>query len=211
MFSVFYVSSWRPIFFYFSSSRPLFFLFLLIETFLSFSCLLIGATLYGRDAFIRACITATHCNTLQHTATHCNTLQHTAAHCYTLQHTATRSAFTHCDTLQRPATHFVRVKPESGRDVFIHKCISATCCKKLQRIATHTLHVSRMDESCCTDEWVMSHTHESVMSLIRMSHAAHPTYKWVKWVMLPWWMRHVTHTWISHAIDTNEPCCTCPA
>jgi len=23
-------------------------------------------------------ITATHCNTLQHTATHCNTLQHTA-------------------------------------------------------------------------------------------------------------------------------------
>ena len=25
-------------------------------------------------------ITATHCNTLQHTATHCNTLQHTATH-----------------------------------------------------------------------------------------------------------------------------------
>ena len=33
-------------------------------------------------------ITATHCNTLQHTATHCNTLQHTATHCNTLQHTA---------------------------------------------------------------------------------------------------------------------------
>jgi len=26
-------------------------------------------------------LTATHCNTLQHTATHCNTLQHTATHC----------------------------------------------------------------------------------------------------------------------------------
>jgi len=25
-------------------------------------------------------LTATHCNTLQHTATHCNTLQHTATH-----------------------------------------------------------------------------------------------------------------------------------
>jgi len=31
------------------------------------------------------CMTATHCNTLQHTATHCNTLQHTATHCNTLQ------------------------------------------------------------------------------------------------------------------------------
>jgi len=41
-------------------------------------------------------ITATHCNTLQHTATHivkyCNTLQHTAKHCNTLQHTATHTA-----------------------------------------------------------------------------------------------------------------------
>ena len=43
-------------------------------------------------------ITATYCNTLQHTATHCNTLQHTATHCNTLQHTAT-----HCDTLQHTA------------------------------------------------------------------------------------------------------------
>jgi len=34
-------------------------------------------------------LSATHCNTLQHTATHCNTLQHTATHCNTLQHTAT--------------------------------------------------------------------------------------------------------------------------
>ena len=27
-------------------------------------------------------VTATHCNTLQHTATHCNTLQHTATHTF---------------------------------------------------------------------------------------------------------------------------------
>ena len=33
---------------------------------------------------VKAQLTATHCNTLQHTATHCNTLQHTAAHCNTL-------------------------------------------------------------------------------------------------------------------------------
>ena len=45
-------------------------------------------------------LTATHCNTLQHTATQCNTLQHTATHCNSLQHTAT-----HCNTLQRTATH----------------------------------------------------------------------------------------------------------
>jgi len=73
-------------------------------------------------------LTATHCNTLQHTAPHCNTLQHTATnyiyaeeflyfninesfvlcnnkmltatHCKTLQHTAT-----HCNTLQHIAKH----------------------------------------------------------------------------------------------------------
>jgi len=28
----------------------------------------------------RESVSATHCNTLQHTATHCNTLQHTATH-----------------------------------------------------------------------------------------------------------------------------------
>jgi len=33
-------------------------------------------------------MTATHCNTLQHTVTHCNTLQHTTTHCNTLQHTS---------------------------------------------------------------------------------------------------------------------------
>jgi len=31
-------------------------------------------------------VSATDCNTLQHTALHCNTLQHTATHCNTLQH-----------------------------------------------------------------------------------------------------------------------------
>jgi len=35
-------------------------------------------------------LTATHCNTLNHTATHCTTLQHTAPCGTTLQHTATQ-------------------------------------------------------------------------------------------------------------------------
>ena len=58
-------------------------------------------------------LTATHCDTLQHTATHCNTLQHTATHRLThplLQHTAThcntlQHTVTHCNTLQHTATH----------------------------------------------------------------------------------------------------------
>ena len=54
--------------------------------------------LWRRDCRWR--LTATHCNTLQHTATHCNTLQHTATHCNTLQHAAT-----HCSALQHTATH----------------------------------------------------------------------------------------------------------
>jgi len=46
-------------------------------------------------------ITATHCNTLQHTAKHCNILQQTTTHCSTLQHTAT-----HCNTLHHTAPHY---------------------------------------------------------------------------------------------------------
>ena len=49
-------------------------------------------------------VTATQCNTLQHTATCCNmlhyTLQHTATQCNILWRTAT-----HCNTLQHTATH----------------------------------------------------------------------------------------------------------
>jgi len=70
-------------------------------------------------------MTATHCNTLQHTATHRITLQHPATQpeaivtglsihlsqdtymndCNTLQHTAT-----HCNTLQHTATHRITLQ-----------------------------------------------------------------------------------------------------
>ena len=80
-------------------------------------------------------LTATHCNSLQHTITNtqfgaknehaqkscfdlerflCNTLQHTATHCLELQHIhalksrlaiLSASSETHCSTLQHTATH----------------------------------------------------------------------------------------------------------
>ena len=55
-----------------------------------------GVTNWNVAWLIHTCITATRCNTLQHTATHCNTMQHTATH---RQHTAT-----HCNTIQDTAT-----------------------------------------------------------------------------------------------------------
>jgi len=48
-------------------------------------------------------LTATHCNTLQHTATYCNTLQHTATHVST--GVPRLLTATHCNTLQHTATH----------------------------------------------------------------------------------------------------------
>jgi len=39
-------------------------------------------------------VSATHCNTLQHTATHCNTLQHTTTHCNALQHSLQHTSHT---------------------------------------------------------------------------------------------------------------------
>jgi len=35
------------------------------------------------------CLSATHCDILQHIVTYCNTLQHTSTHSNTLQHTST--------------------------------------------------------------------------------------------------------------------------
>jgi len=56
----------------------------------------------------KQCLTATHCNILQHTATHCNTLNRTRAHCNTqndrynvsLQHAATHCILQHTKTHQ---------------------------------------------------------------------------------------------------------------
>jgi len=50
-------------------------------------------------------LTATHCNTLQHTATYCNKLQHTTTHCTTLHHTAPHYTTLHHTTLHHTPTH----------------------------------------------------------------------------------------------------------
>ena len=80
-------------------------------------------------------ITATHCNTPQHTATHCKDRKRptfcrwirretntaiTATHCYTLQHTALMS------------------------DVFLGHQLTATHCKALQHTPLHTPLISEV-------------------------------------------------------------------
>jgi len=69
-------------------------------------------------------------------------------------------------------------------------------------------HVTRMNESCHTDEWVMSHMwmschkYEWVMSHIWMSHVTRmnescQTHEWV-----------MSHIWMSHVAHMNESCHT---
>jgi len=77
-------------------------------------------------------------------------------------------------------------------------------------------HVTHMNESCLTYEWVMSH--------IWMSHVTHMnesrlTYEWVTSHI---WMRHVSHMneschtyecvttriWMRHVLHTSESCLT---
>ena len=90
-------------------------------------------------------------------------------------------------------------------------------------------HVTQMNESCHTYEWVMPHiwmshvthmneschTYEWVMSHIWMGHATHMngschTYEWVTSHIWIWrslshiWMSHVTH----HVTQLNESCLT---
>jgi len=78
--------------------------------------------------------TVTHCNTLTHcihTATHSNTLWHNATHSNTLQHTAV-----HYNTLQHTL-----------------QCVLAANSLKVHIWMSH---VTRMNESRHTYEWVMS-------------------------------------------------------
>jgi len=74
-------------------------------------------------------------------------------------------------------------------------------------------HVTYMNESCYTYEWVMSHI-QWVISHTWMSHVTH---------MDELWMSHVTHMneschayewvmshiWMSHVTHVNESCHTC--
>jgi len=77
-------------------------------------------------------------------------------------------------------------------------------------------HVTRMNESCHTYEWVMSHIW---MSRVTHVNASCHTYEWV---MSHIWMSHVTHIneschtcecvmshiWMSHVTHMNESCHT---
>jgi len=98
-------------------------------------------------------LTATHCNTLQHTATHFP-LQHTATHCNTLQRTSQYNTLhtKYCNTLQHTATHRSHGRrccyrlPANISDM-VHRarvltathCNNATYCNTLQ----HTSHGRR--------------------------------------------------------------------
>ena len=69
-------------------------------------------------------------------------------------------------------------------------------------------HVTLMDESCHTYEWVMSHSWMSHVTLMNESCQTH------EWVMSHIWMSHATHmnvscnTWMSHVTHMNESCHT---
>jgi len=89
-------------------------------------------------------------------------------------------------------------------------------------------HVTRMNESCHTYEWVMPHirmshvtlmneschTYEWVMSHVWMSCVTHMneschTYKWVMshiWMSYRTYERVISHIWISHVTRMNESC-----
>ena len=137
---------------------------------------------------------ATHCNTL---ATHCNTPTRTslrrwprarrpdqqsatqyntqATHCNTLQHTAT-----HCNT---PVRTSQRRWPRARRRARIRQGVSSRRQPRWYVVLLMS-HVTHMNGSCHTYEWVMLH--------IRMSHV---TYEWV-----------MPHIRISHETHTNESC-----
>ena len=118
-------------------------------------------------------VTATHCNTLQHTATHCNaggkthwhtlprTLQYTlscratsSACSMSLQHTKTRCNALQ-NTLQHAATHIATyiatyIGPQGS--LVSMQYVTATRCNTLQHAATHTATLIRPQGSAVNIE-----------------------------------------------------------
>jgi len=82
------------------------------------------------------------------------------------------------------------------------------------RKETESCHVTHMNESCHTYEWVISY--EWVTSHIWMSHATHKRMSHVthmneschtyEWVMSHIWMSHATHKRMGHVTHMNESC-----
>ena len=100
----------------------------------------------GRVSSLQKMLTATHCNTLQHTAAHCNTLQHTATHCNTLQHTTSfcleRARERVCVIAREPVC--VLLSRDRMCTCSVLQCgavccsvlqCGAVCCSVLQRVA----------------------------------------------------------------------------
>ena len=106
-----------------------------------------------------------------------------------------------------------------------HDVYTSFICKKwivhvcdMTRLMSHVwiYHVSHMNESCHTHQWVMVHIW--INHVTRMNQSCH-TYEWV---MVHIWMIHVTHNneschtyewvmshiWINHVTHMNESCHT---
>ena len=132
-----------------------------------------------RPSATERCLSATHCNTLQHTATHCNTLQHTATHCNT--------PTAHCDVLHQMC-RVVASNPSATE-----RRVSATHCNTLQHTATHSLHAAT---HCNRRAVLWLHTHLQQSAVFLQHPATHGDT-----------LQHTTHYTPQHHA-THVPCCS---
>jgi len=126
---------------------------------------------------VSSLLTATHCNTLQHTATHCNTLQNAATHLHQRKlnsgglfckqkqkkiFSKVSSLLTaiHCNTLHHTVTHCNALQH------------TATHCNALQCTATHCNTLQRTATHCNTRQHTATHLHQrkSVQGGVVLSH-----------------------------------------
>ena len=122
----------------------------------------------------------THCNTLQHTLQHTlqNTLQHTLQHA--LQH-----ALQH--TLQHTLQHARR------RTHMAH--VWMTC------VTHEMMHVIYTNESCHTDEWVMSHIRMNHVT--QMNELCHTHEEYESWHMYEWRASHTNQVSMHQSCHTH--------
>jgi len=112
-------------------------------------CCGMAASVCRNVALLSPQVTATHCNTLQHTTAFCNTLQHTATRCNILQHPEDLQCAMRCGMAVRACHARTRYAYRLCRRVMSHismshvtrlkMCVCEHCCHRntLQHTATH--------------------------------------------------------------------------
>jgi len=133
-------------------------------------------------------VTATHCNTLQHTAT-----QHTATHHNTLQLTATHQSLEKQMTINKQTTSKQQTNTHFFSYLFIYKRQFSYEHLKICRCVCRSHMFCHVSRSCCVMQHDLNQSFPTYKSIMSHEHIRHGPRRLIS-VTSHTRMRHVTHS-----------------